>query len=89
MPKYDITINMEPADVMAALKEVSRELGVRKGVYPRWIAAGKLTQSLAAERILHLEIAESILKGVVNSMLQPYQAKLDFSGSLVAGADEG
>jgi hypothetical protein len=80
MPKYDVCIDVDPADVVEALKEVSRELGVRKGVYPKWIAGGKLTQSLAAERIHRMERAERVLNQVINSMHQPFQMGLDFSG---------
>ena len=85
MAKYDVTINVEPGDVVAALKEINRELGVRKGVYPKWVKDGKLTQSLASERIHLMEVASRTLDHVVNSMSQPYQSKLDFGG---AGAGE-
>ena len=80
MAKYDVTINVEPGDVVAALKEINRELGVRKGVYPKWVKDGKLTQSLAAERIHLMEVASRAMEQLVNSMHQPYQGKLDFGG---------
>jgi hypothetical protein len=37
---------------------VKRELGKRKGVYPRWVAAGRMTEQQAKDE---LEIMEAVL----------------------------
>ncbi len=44
-------------DVALELKlaELQREIAVRQGVYPKWVAAGKLTQEMADKRILILQ----------------------------------
>lgn len=46
-----------PADVRLEDKvaELERELGVRRGVYPRWIQSGKISREHAHRRIITLE----------------------------------
>lgn len=88
--KYEIDLNITPSQVVEALAEIEREAGVRRGVYPRWIATGKLTGSVAAERQHRIDDAAKILKQVVHTLRVPYQPGLDFSGaSVVAGPQEG
>ena len=59
-------------------------------MYPRWIAAGTLSASLAYERQHRIDDAAKILKQVVLTLRVPYQPGLDFSGaSVVAGPTEG
>ena len=45
-----------------ALAELKRELGMRKGVYPRWVSAGRMTTDEAARRLRNLERAISDLE---------------------------
>lgn len=80
MSEYLISLKCEASDVLAAQEECKRELGVRRGVYPRWIQTGKIAQSVADERIHRLELAERILKKVLTTMHVPYQPMMDFSG---------
>lgn len=50
-------------DVLKALKEVKREIGVRSSVYPKWIRDKKLQQITAATRLVALiEIKELLQK---------------------------
>jgi hypothetical protein len=44
------------------IAEVGRELGLRRNVYPKWIAAGKLSQALADRQIACMEAAYETLK---------------------------
>ncbi len=46
-----------PADVryQDKVKELERELAVRRGVYPRWIQTGKINRETAHRRIITLE----------------------------------
>lgn len=88
--KYEIDLNITPAQVVEALEEIEREAGVRRGVYPRWIATGKITASVADERQRRMGNAAKILKQVVNTLRVPYQPGLDFSSaSVIARPGEG
>lgn len=44
------------------IAEVGREIGMRKGVYPKWVASGKLTQAVADRQIACMEAAYATLK---------------------------
>jgi hypothetical protein len=48
------------------LKELRRELGMRRGAYPRFVARGALTQAAADKQVARLEAAietlETLLK---------------------------
>lgn len=48
-----------PADVSdgAIIAELERELKLRRSVYPRWVAAGKLNAETAERRIVLFEAA--------------------------------
>lgn len=74
---YTVDVSLDPAEVMDALKEIEREAGVRRGVYPRWIESGKLNAGVAHERQHRMDAAAKILKEIATSMRQPYQPKLD------------
>ena len=88
--KYEIDLNMNPSEVVDALAECEREAGVRRGVYKRWIVAGKITASVADERQRRIDYAVKVLKQCVTTMRMPYQPGLDFSGaSVIAGPGEG
>lgn len=43
----------------AKLKEIKRELDLRKNCYPKWILQGRMTQSVADK---HIAIMEAIYK---------------------------
>lgn len=42
--------------------EIGRELGLRRGVYPKWVADGKLSQALADRQIECMDAAYKTLK---------------------------
>lgn len=46
------------------IKAVGREIGMRKNVYPRWVANGKMTQAKADHEIAAMEAALVTLKAV-------------------------
>lgn len=48
-------------DPIDAAHEVRRELNVRRTVYPRLVANGKLSPEEAAERMRRMELALSLL----------------------------
>lgn len=50
------------ATLAEQIAEVGRELGLRRGVYPKWIEAGKLSQALADRQIACLDAAYRTLK---------------------------
>lgn len=83
--KYEIELTAEPSDVMQALAECEREAGARRGIYKRWVADGKITASLAAERQHRIEMAARILKQVASTMTQPYQELLNFAAETKDG----
>jgi hypothetical protein len=46
------------------LAEVRRELGMRRAVYPKFIARDKLTQAQADERIARLDAVRELLEAI-------------------------
>lgn len=46
------------------IAEIGRELGLRRGVYPKWVASGKLSQALADRQIALMEGILRTLKWV-------------------------
>jgi len=44
------------------LKEARREVAMRKSVYPRWIAARRMTETKAAEQIALMEAIAATLE---------------------------
>jgi hypothetical protein len=56
------------SDVLAELK---RELAMRQKCFPRWVADGKLKQSLADHRILMISQAIGLIESI-----QPQQQSL-------------
>jgi hypothetical protein len=46
------------------IKEVGRELGLRRGVYPKFVARGSMTQQEADAAIAKIEAAYATLKWV-------------------------
>lgn len=53
------------------IKCVKREIAMRKRVYPRWVADGRLIQSKADAEIAVMEAVRATLEG-----LQPKQERL-------------
>jgi hypothetical protein len=45
---------------------VEREVEMRKVVYPKWVAAGKLSQKKANEEILRMEAVAETLRGLLD-----------------------
>ncbi len=52
--KPPITLDQQIADV-------EREIAMRKAVYPKWVAAGKLKQAKANQQIVTMEAVSSTL----------------------------
>lgn len=48
-----------------AIKELQRELSMRKQHYPSWIKIGKIKPQTAAERIEDIELSIEILKKTI------------------------
>lgn len=46
------------------IKCVGREIGMRRGVYPKWVEAGRKTQAEADAEIAAMEAAYATLKWV-------------------------
>lgn len=44
------------------IREVGREVGLRRNVYPRWVAQKRLTQADADRQIANMEAAYQTLK---------------------------
>lgn len=44
------------------IKEVGREIGMRKNVYPKWVAAKRMSQADMDRRIATMEAAYATLK---------------------------
>lgn len=59
-----IDLGVEPARVPEALAELRREGAMRRAVYPKWIAAGKLTQAAAVQRLNSLADAYRVVEAV-------------------------
>jgi hypothetical protein len=53
-----------PPTLRDAIAEVKRELGMRRGAYPRFVAAGKLPQGIANRQVACLETALKWLEGL-------------------------
>lgn len=63
---------MEPA-IDDVIKEIRREISIRKSVYPKWIAAKKMKQDKADWQIACLDKALKILeKSRTTSVLQNF-----------------
>ena len=52
-----------PISLADQIASVRREIGMRKGVYPRWVASGKIKQD-AADR--EIERMEAVLKTLMD-----------------------
>lgn len=46
------------------IAEVGREIGLRRNVYPGFVARGKLTQAAASEHLARMEAVYETLKAV-------------------------
>jgi hypothetical protein len=53
-PRWHTGVQPTREDV---LSEVARELAMRRGVFPRWVQSGKITQAQADKRIDALQAA--------------------------------
>lgn len=51
-----------PIPVTAQLAEVEREITLRRRVYPRWIATGRLSQAAADRQIAMMEAVAMTLR---------------------------
>jgi hypothetical protein len=45
-----------------AIKEVGREIGLRKNIYPRWVKSGRMTEVEAAQHLVAMINAYNFLK---------------------------
>jgi hypothetical protein len=53
----------------AKLKCVERELALRRNVYPKWVAQGKMTQAAAEKEIQTLEDIANDYRGKISASL--------------------
>ena len=53
----------------AKLKCVERELALRRNVYPKWVAQGKMTQAAAAKEIQIMEDIANDYRGKISASL--------------------
>lgn len=53
-----------PISLDAQIKEVLREIAQRERVYPRWVAAGKMTQAAADRQIAIMRAVQHTLADV-------------------------
>lgn len=60
-----IEVNMDAARIAAAMAEIKREGGMRRGVYPRLIDKGTLAQATADAQIKALADAFRVLEAAV------------------------
>lgn len=65
MPEQNELLYPRPPDLYEQLKELERELEVRKHVYPGWIERGKIKLQTANYRIACLKATIAFLKGQV------------------------
>lgn len=50
------------ATIEEAIVELKREIAMRKAVYPKWIAAGRLTSSIADQRMRGINRALALIE---------------------------
>lgn len=55
-----------PITLDAQVKEIEREIALRRRVYPRWTEAGKLSQAAAERQIAVMEAVAATLRRVGN-----------------------
>ena len=55
---------MSAVTIDQQIAEVGREIGLRRKLFPGFIARGKLTQAAAAEHLARMEAAYDTLKAV-------------------------
>jgi hypothetical protein len=61
----DLFPNAKPAVSLAGqIAEVERELAMRRAVYPRWVAAGRVKQDAADARVIAMEAVLATLRGL-------------------------
>jgi hypothetical protein len=53
----------------AKLKCIERELALRRNVYPKWVAQGKMTQAAAEKEIQTLEDIANDYRGKISASL--------------------
>ena len=58
----DLFAGTLPVDLCAQIAEVEREIALRRRVYPRWTAAGRLTQAAADRQIETMEAVLATLR---------------------------
>ena len=62
--KIPIELGVAPDKVSEALREIRREGGQRRALYPAWIKAGTLAPATARRRLLALADAYRIVEAV-------------------------
>ena len=63
----DLPVQREPVSLDHQMKCVMRELGYRRQVYPRLVAAKKMTGASAAKEICRMEAVLATLKDLIKS----------------------
>jgi len=75
MPDHP-TYSLAEFDIRAQLAEVRRELQMRRMVYPKWIAAGRMTEDDAARHTAAMEAVAETLRGFLASEAERKQPRL-------------
>ena len=67
----DLFAGALPIDRDAQIKEVEREIALRRRVYPRWVESGRLTEAAAARQIAVMEAVARSLRDLASEGSQP------------------
>jgi len=62
---------MADIDIADQISCIEREIGYRVRVYPRWVAAGKMTQAKADLELARMQAALNTLREVENERKAP------------------
>lgn len=71
------------------LTELHRELSVRRQVYPRWVASGKLSQKVADQRIAAIAWAIGYIEGYGGVVESGQSEQLELLGGAGSTLDTG
>jgi hypothetical protein len=56
---------MSTVPIERQIAAVKREISMRRHVYPKWVAGGKLTQAAAEQQIADMEAVQATLERVL------------------------
>lgn len=76
---------MTPIPLKDQIACVGRELGMRKGTYPKWVASGRMTQAEADKELSRMDAVYRTLKWLEARR----ESVLMLGGAEAIGRDEG